>query len=80
MQALPIFLDRLANPVAAVLISITVVLIFGRLSCQSCRAKGFGERHGTHAQGPIEELVSIESMCQFLTLAPDCKSFPRELR
>lgn len=31
MQALPIFLDRLANPVAAVLISITVVLIFGEL-------------------------------------------------
>ncbi len=32
MQALPIFLDRLANPVAAVLISITVVLIFGAAS------------------------------------------------
>ena len=29
MQALPIFLDRLADPVTAVLISITVVLIFG---------------------------------------------------
>lgn len=29
LQALPIFLDRLADPVTAVLISITVVLIFG---------------------------------------------------
>ena len=28
-QALPIFLDRLVDPVTAVLISITVVLIFG---------------------------------------------------
>ena len=29
LQALPIFLDRLADPITAVLISITVVLIFG---------------------------------------------------
>ena len=28
-QALPIFLDRLADPITAVLLSITVVLIFG---------------------------------------------------
>lgn len=32
LQALPIFLDRLADPITAVLISITVVLIFGGLS------------------------------------------------
>lgn len=31
VQALPIFLDRLADPITAVLISITVVLIFGKL-------------------------------------------------
>jgi hypothetical protein len=36
MQALPIFLDRLADPVTAVLLSITVVLIFGEmLGCSS---------------------------------------------
>lgn len=29
MQALPIFLDRLADPITAVLLSITIVLIFG---------------------------------------------------
>ncbi|KAK9868498.1 hypothetical protein WJX84_001723 [Apatococcus fuscideae] len=34
-EALPIFLDRLANPVAAVLISITVVLIFGEIIPQA---------------------------------------------
>lgn len=30
VQALPIFLDRLADPITAVLLSITVVLIFGK--------------------------------------------------
>ena len=37
-QALPIFLDRLADPITAVLLSITVVLIFGvPLISASCR-------------------------------------------
>lgn len=30
VQALPIFLDRLVDPVAAVVLSVTVVLFFGR--------------------------------------------------
>ena len=34
-QALPIFLARLADPITAVLISITVVLIFGALRPKS---------------------------------------------
>ena len=29
MQALPLFLDRLADPITAVIVSVTVVLIFG---------------------------------------------------
>ena len=29
LQALPLFLDRLADPITAVLVSVTVVLIFG---------------------------------------------------
>ena len=29
MQALPLFLDRLADPITAVVVSVTVVLIFG---------------------------------------------------
>ena len=33
VQALPIFLDRLADPITAVLLSITVVLIFGKGHC-----------------------------------------------
>ena len=32
MQALPIFLDRLVDPVTAVVLSVTVVLFFGELS------------------------------------------------
>ena len=35
IQALPIFLDRLADPITAVLISITVVLIFGEWTSPS---------------------------------------------
>ena len=32
MEALPIFLDKLADPVTAVILSVTVVLIFGMKS------------------------------------------------
>lgn len=34
MQALPIFLDRLVDPVTAVVLSVTVVLFLGKLSNQ----------------------------------------------
>jgi hypothetical protein len=33
LQALPIFLDRLVDPVTAVLLSVTVVLVFGEYVC-----------------------------------------------
>lgn len=36
MQALPIFLDRLVDPVTAVVLSVTVVLFFGELSTYFC--------------------------------------------
>ena len=32
LQALPIFLDRLVSPVTAIVLSVTVVLVFGELS------------------------------------------------
>ena len=35
LQALPLFLDRLADPVTAVLVSVVVVLIFGKLQLLS---------------------------------------------
>ena len=34
LQALPIFLDRLVNPVTAVVLSVTVVLFFGESSTE----------------------------------------------
>ncbi len=34
-QALPIFIDRLADPITAVLVSIVVVLVFGELTSTS---------------------------------------------
>jgi len=33
MQTLPLFLDRLADPITAVVLSVTVVLIFGEALC-----------------------------------------------
>lgn len=35
MQALPLFLDRLANPVTAIIMSVTAVLFFGEIIPQS---------------------------------------------
>jgi hypothetical protein len=38
-QTLPIFLDKLVNPVGAILISVTMVLIFGAASGCTLRAR-----------------------------------------
>jgi metal transporter CNNM len=35
MEALPLFLDRLADPVTAILISVTAVLVFGEILPQA---------------------------------------------
>ena len=35
MEALPIFLDRLLDPIAAVLLSVTAILIFGEILPQA---------------------------------------------
>jgi hypothetical protein len=41
LQALPIFLDKLADPVTAVLLSVTVVLVIGEILPQAvCRSYG----------------------------------------
>lgn len=41
MEALPIFLDRLLNPVAAILISVTAILLFGEILPQAvCKRYG----------------------------------------
>jgi hypothetical protein len=38
LEMLPIFLDRLLNPVAAILISVTAILLFGEIVPQAVRA------------------------------------------
>eukprot|EP00126_Sphaerothecum_destruens_P005384 Sdes_comp18732_c0_seq1m9079 len=47
MEALPIFLDRLLSPVAAVLISVTLVLFFGEIIPQAVCTR-FGLAIGAH--------------------------------
>lgn len=40
-EALPLYLDRLANPVTAVIVSVTVVLLFGEIIPQAvCSTHG----------------------------------------
>lgn len=46
LQALPIFLDKLVDPVTAVLLSVTVVLVFGEILPQAvCRSYGLQVKH-----------------------------------
>jgi metal transporter CNNM len=39
MEALPLFLDRLADPVTAIIISVTAVLVFGEIFPQALCSK-----------------------------------------
>jgi metal transporter CNNM len=45
MEALPMFLDRLLNPVAAILMSVTAILLFGEVIpqavCSRCAVEGW---------------------------------------
>jgi metal transporter CNNM len=45
MEALPMFLDRLLNPVAAILMSVTAILLFGEIIpqavCSRCVVEGW---------------------------------------
>jgi metal transporter CNNM len=39
MEALPLFLDRLADPVTAIIVSVTMVLFFGEIIPQALCTK-----------------------------------------
>lgn len=39
MEALPLFLDRLANPITAIIMSVTAVLVFGEIVPQAICTK-----------------------------------------
>jgi metal transporter CNNM len=49
MEALPLFLDRLADPVTAILISVTAVLVFGEVLpqavCSRCVLQALASAH-----------------------------------
>lgn len=58
LQALPIFLDRLANPVAAVIISVTVVLVFGEIIPQAICSR-YGLKVGAYSAWFVKLLMII---------------------
>ena len=53
LQALPIFLDRLVSPVTAIVLSVTVVLVFGELGSAHCflRHNLLMHPHNSHCAG-----------------------------
>jgi len=58
MEALPIFLDALASPVTAVLLSVTAVLFFGEIIPQSICSR-FGLAIGAHCAPFVRALMMI---------------------
>lgn len=57
-QALPIFLDRLANPIAAVMISVTVVLVFGEIIPQAICSR-YGLKVGAYSAWFVKALMVV---------------------
>ncbi|KAL4434431.1 hypothetical protein ABPG75_000872 [Micractinium tetrahymenae] len=60
MEALPIFLDRLLNPLAAILISVTAILVFGEILPQAV-CKKYGLQVGAYLAWPVRFLMFITS-------------------
>ncbi|KAK9826092.1 hypothetical protein WJX81_001533 [Elliptochloris bilobata] len=59
-ETLPIFLDRLADPVTAILLSITVVLIFGEIIPQAVCAR-YGLAVGAYSAWFVQALMALTS-------------------
>jgi hypothetical protein len=60
MEALPLFLDRLADPVTAIVISVTAVLVFGEILPQALCSK-YGLAVGYHAAWLVRLLMALTS-------------------
>lgn len=65
MEALPIFLDRLLNPLAAIVISVTAILVFGEIMPQAV-CKKYGLQIGAY----------LSYMVRFLMLATGVVTWP----
>lgn len=75
MEALPIFLDRLANPVTAVILSVTVVLIFGARAWPFASSHALGrsrahEWRSTQASMPSDHSMRLRLCSCASELAP----------
>lgn len=57
-EALPIFLDRLANPITAVILSVTVVLVFGEILPQSICSR-YGLQVGAYSAWFVRLLMIL---------------------
>jgi metal transporter CNNM len=57
-ESLPIFLDRLLNPVAAILISVSAILIFGEILPQAVCRK-FGMQIGAYSSWMVRIVMII---------------------
>ncbi|KXZ48422.1 hypothetical protein GPECTOR_28g830 [Gonium pectorale] len=58
LEALPLFIDRLANPVAAVILSVSVVLVFGEIIPQAVCSR-YGLRVGAYSAWFVRVLMTI---------------------
>ena len=58
MEALPLFLDRLLNPWAAILISVTAILIFGEIIPQAV-CKRYGLQVGAYLSWLVRTLMVV---------------------
>lgn len=61
MEALPLFLDRLLNPVSAVLLSVTAILLFGEIIPQAVCSRYEGWQQPTTAK-PMVSMATHESL------------------
>ncbi|KAF8064507.1 CBSDUF1 [Scenedesmus sp. PABB004] len=60
MEALPLFLDRLADPVTAILISVTAVLVFGEILPQAVCSR-YGLAIGYYCAWLVRGLMAVTS-------------------
>lgn len=58
MESLPIFLDRLLNPWAAIIISVSAILVFGEIVPQAV-CKRYGLLVGAHAAWLVRALMVL---------------------
>lgn len=72
LQALPLFLDRLADPITAVVLSVTVVLVFGAPDACLCLCLNCHQRQG---RGHMEKMVCTGQLPEQFAACPNSAPF-----